>query len=125
MEQVINWTLTDGDEATVTVRLQLSKEINCDGDVCCVDCCDLSVTGETAKRGTVGSLVCRMDHPEYAGRCGQLGIREEQMLAIEAAISTIKAMPEWQAKMAREQAAEIMHAEYNEHMRKMARAMAE
>lgn len=104
MTKQISWTtLTTGMTAVVTVSLITERMRWADGDEIAVPCCDLSVTGEVNGKGVVGHEVERIEHPQVAGRCGKLGIPEDQMQQIEAAIAEAKATPEWQAKIAKEE----------------------
>jgi len=125
MKKEITWTTGDGREAKVTVTLVTSKELDADGDKITIDCCEMTI------RATVNGQVAgygypqTVNHPAAVAKIGNLGITADNMAKITAAIDEIKATPEWIEKERRAAQNERVSREYDEHYRKIARAMAE
>jgi len=124
----VKWTLNDGRTATITVSLQTERTISADGDVATVPCCEIHIVGEVA--GVVmGDSADRLASPRrvgtstVVGRCGGLGIREQQMAEIEAAIAEIKSTPEWIENERRQAEARRESAKYEAHRDRMRRVM--
>jgi hypothetical protein len=124
----INWMTGTGKQATVTVVLTTEREINCDGDKSTVACSDMSIAGEVEGMGTVGYGVSESVPANYAAQgvvavCGKLCIKAAEYAQVKAAIAEIEATPEWQAKIARQDAGRKAEAEYNRHRAMMRKAM--
>ena len=128
MTRTIAWDTSKG-KASVVVELVTSRDINADGDKVMVACCDMHIVGNVDGIGVVGYDICTHDiHPKLAemgvvAMCGKLGIKQDQYNEIIAAINEIKATPEWQAKIARQEAGDKAAREYDEHRATMRKAM--
>lgn len=122
MKRKIEWTTSRG-QAVVEVALATTKTINADGDSVTVPACEMSITA------TVAGQVVGFGHPiakamtvqgvEIAGTIGKLAVRPEHMAQILAAISEVEATPEWQAKVAAQEANRKSAAERAESDRRM------
>jgi hypothetical protein len=123
----ITWTGKTGKTAAVTINLVTERTVShyCDGHRTEITkpCCEIEIEGSVEGMGVLGRSVRRIDNPAAAGCCGRLGIPEEQMVLIEAAIAEIKASPEWVAKLAREAQQDRMHAEYQADHDRVVKAM--
>jgi hypothetical protein len=122
MKREVRWTLSTGKEAKVTIELVIKKTIDADGHKVTVPCCDLMIAAEVEGMGVVG-----YGHPQKAqtapAKIGRLAISQENLGLINAAISEIEAMPEWQAKVAGEQKVAEHDAVYETHRAKMRKVM--
>jgi len=102
------WTLADGREISYTADLVLSREINADGDIVTVPCCEIKTTLITpAGLGYVGSDINTLrTQMVKAGKTivavigGKVAIVAETLAAIKAMIAEVEAAPEYQAKLA-------------------------
>lgn len=128
MEREITWITSRG-QAVVTVELITERDVNNDGDHCTVKCCEMRIYGEVKDAGLSGTSIEKLYKPigangtQYTHGCGKIAISKEKMVEINAAISEIKATPEWQAKLESERKAEVAGREYDEHCARMRKAM--
>lgn len=106
MKKQVTWTLGSGKEATYTIELILSKEINLDGDKSTVSCCEINATFDIPGAGFIpGDMIIEkqmtINGTTIAALAGnKVGLRPEVYAAIKAAKAEIEAAPEWQAKQA-------------------------
>ena len=125
METKAVWTTSDGRTAEVTVTLITSKVLDADGDKITVKCCEMviraTVNGEMVGYGYPQTI----SHPVAVAMIGKLGISKTNMVKVKAAIDEIKATPEWQAKVAREEQNRNDQIAYDKHCAKMHKAMRE
>lgn len=125
MEKQITWTTGDGRTAEVTVSLITSKVLDADGDKITVPCCEMeiraTVNGEMVGYGYPQTI----KHPVAVAMIGKLGINKANMTKVDAAIDEIKATPEWQAKVAREERNRKDGIAYDKHCATMRKAMRE
>lgn len=126
MRQEIKWQMRMGTEAIVAVEIKTRREVNLDGDVNTVDCCDLVIEAEIDGMGIVGIgepelVIGRTDG--IVARIGKLALDAGHLAQVQAAIAEAKATPEWQARIAREAQAAKDKADYAAHRRMMDRAM--
>jgi hypothetical protein len=124
----INWMTGTGKQATVTVRLETEREINCDGDKSTVACCEMHITGEVEGMGTVGYTIDTTVPAKYTAQgvvavCGKLCVKALEYAQIKDAIAEIEATPDWQSKIARQEAGRKAEADYNRHSAIMRKAM--
>ena len=123
----IEWTLTSGKKASVTIELQTTKTIDADGDKFDVKCCEMHILGEVQGLGTVGYTIARtpvtVAGTTYPATIGKLAIPADKLLEIDAAIAEIEATPEWRAKVAAEERALAADLEYEKHREKMRKIM--
>ena len=118
--KAIEWKTQTGEKVKVTIELKLEKEINLDGDICKVSCCDLEIFAEVEGMGTVGfgKPIKRQGLPEDHVACiGKLAITEKQCQKIEEAITDIKQHPAWIEKQARIKANEKAEEEHYKHLK--------
>lgn len=122
MERKIEWTTSKG-VACVTVILETSRTINADGDKIEVPCCEMHIAATVAGQLVGTSYPIRrhmvVQGVQIAATIGKLAIRPEHLAQIEAAIKEIEATPEWQAKVARQEANRKAAAERAESDRRM------
>ena len=119
MIKTITWTGKTG--KTATVKVELMTEYPTGHNNRMVPCCNMIITASVDGQ-YVGEGLHRLDGP-MAGRCGRLGIPEEQMLQIEAVVAEFKGSPEWAAMVARIDRGEKLDAEYDAHYDLVTRAM--
>lgn len=125
MKKEITWTTGAGKEAKVTVELVTEKVTDADGDKVTVKCCEIVITASVDGMGILG-----MGRPqaetkqEVAGRIGKLGMVKANLDRVNAAITEIEALPEWIAKIARQEKADKAHREIDAHQKRMAHIMA-
>lgn len=102
-----SWTLSSGKIATVTVDLQIQKRIWLDGHESMHPCCDIWILAEVEGQGIVGSDEPQkiLSHPQAIARIGRLALTQDNYDAVMSMIAAIKAVPEWQAKIAAEKIA--------------------
>lgn len=125
MKKIITWTTGDGREAGVVVELITSKVLNADGDKITVHCCEMEIKATINGKMVGYGYPQTVNHPVAVAKIGTLGIAADNMAKIAAAIDEIKATPEWVEKERRAAQNEKASREYDEHYRKIARAMAE
>jgi len=103
-EKVI-WNTQDGKEIVVTASLILQKQINADGDIITVDCCefDLTTTIEAMNYSTTLMPWKRDGLPTgCVAVIGKIVFEQEILDKIETAIAKVKSHAAWQAKMAKQ-----------------------
>lgn len=99
------WNLIDGREVKAVVELVLSKKVWADGYEIEVKCCDKKFWIEVDGMGRIGSWIDR-DMPgeingvKFVARCGEMGISQENLNAIDEIVARIESHPEWVAKQA-------------------------
>ena len=123
----IEWTLTSGKKASVTIDHQTTRAIDADGDKIDVKCCEMHITGEVQGLGSVGYTITRrpvtVAGNTYPATIGKLAIPADKLAEIDAAIAEIEATPEWRAKVAAEERALAADLEYEKHREKMRKIM--
>ncbi len=105
MKKEITWTLGDGRKATYTVELELEKEINLDGDISTVPCCEINQSMYVPCMGFIEAYAEKLPKPVkhnsgkiLVGKIGNIGITQDIYDQIQAAIAEVESSPEWQAK---------------------------
>lgn len=128
MTRKIEWALSTGRPASVTIELITSRKVWADGYDTEVACCEMMIDIEAAGRDC-GSIINEMPKPQaingtlYTHYAGKLAIPADKMQEINAAIAEIEATPEWQAKLARQAAAEEADRKYEAHREQMRKVM--
>jgi len=128
IEKKIAWTTKGGKPARITIQLETSKEVEADGDMCEVPCCELQIEAEVAGLPQIGPIARRsvtVAGDTYPATIGKLVIPAAQLAQVDTALSEIYATPEWQAKLAAEAADAAAEWKYAEHATAMRRHMAE
>lgn len=104
MKKQIEWTLANGKKATYSVELQLTREINLDGDKSVVPCCEINRSLTVEDIGFVSAEIKSIP-PKQVGSItavaaigGKVGVGKEIYDRIMAAISEVEASPEWRNK---------------------------
>jgi len=119
--RTIQWTLTTGKLATVTVEAQTRRVIGTDdwiGEIS-KPCAELTVTGHVEGMGILGYSLDSYPRNAPAGvvaTIGCLGIKVEQYKQIKAAMAECEQDPEYQAYVAAERRAAKLDAEYAKHV---------
>jgi len=128
LTQKIEWTTKSGKAVVVTMEIQTSKEINTDGDKVTVPCCNMHTTA-TVDGQTVGYSINSINasHPAHklgaVAMCGNLCITQANYDAIKAAQTELESTPEWQAKVARQEASDKVNKECDAHRAMMRKVM--
>jgi len=129
MKKTIEWQTKSGKAARVEIELETSRTINADGDRVTVACAEMHITATVDNMYVGGGHIEHyrqtVQGVEVAGQIGKLYIPVAPMAEIDAAIAEIHSTPEWQAKVARQQAGEKTEKEYQTHLSTMRRAMRE
>src|SRR4030042_1085877 len=116
----IEWTTKSNKAVVVTIEIETSREINADGDKVTVPCCDMHTTA-TLDGQTVGHSINTItaSHPAHklgaVAMCGNLCITQANYDAIKAAQTELESTPEWQAKVALQEASDKANKEYDAH----------
>jgi hypothetical protein len=117
--ETITWQTRSGKAASVTVALVTSEVVSADGHEVEVARCRIDTIAEVEGLGRVGDSISRTVPeaaramvPDAAALCGKLVIPAAVMVEIDAAIERMHQMPEWQAKLEREQHARREGAKY-------------
>ena len=123
----IEWTLTSGKKAAVTIELQTTRTIDADGDKFEVACCEMYITGQVDGVGDVGCKITRTPvaagGTTYPATIGKLAIPADKLAEIDAAVAEIEATPEWRAKVVAEERALAASLKYEAHREKMRKIM--
>ena len=125
----IEWTTKSGKTVAVTMEIETSREINADGDKVTVPCCCDMHTTATVDGQTVGYSINTINasHPAHklgaVAMCGNLCITQTNYDAIKAAQLELESTPEWQAKVARQEASDKASREYDAHRAMMRKVM--
>ena len=123
----IEWNLTSGKKASVTIDHQTTKSCDADGYKCEVACCEMYITGQVDGVGDVGCKITRTPveagGTTYPATIGKLAIPADKLAEIDAAVAEIEATPEWRAKVVAEERALAASLKYEAHREKMRKIM--
>lgn len=128
LTKTITWTTKSNKAVVVTMTIVTNKEINNDGDKVTVSCCDWHTTA-TVDGQIVGYVINTINtsHPAHkvgaVAICGNLCITQTNYDAIKAAQTELESTPEWQAKLAKEEASDKAAKEYESHRAMMRKVM--
>ena len=128
LTKTVTWTTKSNKAVVVTMTIETSREISVDGDKVTVPCCDWHTTA-TVDGQTVGYGINTISasHPAHklgaVAMCGNLCITQTNYGAIKAAQTALESTPEWQAKVARQEASDKASREYDAHRAMMRKVM--
>ena len=128
LTKTVTWTTKSNKAVVVTMAIETSREINADGDKVTVPCCNMHATA-TVDGQTVGYSINTITarHPLHklgaVAMCGNLCITQANYDAITAAQTELESTPEWQAKVARQEASNKANNEYEAHRAMMRKVM--
>lgn len=106
MKKQIEWTLGNGKKATYSVELQLTREINLDGDKSIIPCCEINHSLTVENMGFISAEIKSIPARQVGNTTavaaigGKVGISQAIYDQIMATIAEMEAIPEWRNKQA-------------------------
>jgi len=119
------WTTSKGAAAKVVVTLTTTERVNLDGYISEINKVAISIDAYLNDVDQGSGRPQSVNHPVAVAKIGKMGLAQDSLDKVNAAIAEIEAAPEWVAHQAQIDRNLAECAEYDKHSARMHRAMAE